>query len=216
MSEIKLEYTQVFGFKAALRGMRNAHSSWNKSDSQYHHTWFTSPYEQFGWGIDIDVPECPCIGPNDLELCKKLIRGGPEHAKFLRQIQVWVDITIPRFLWQELDTYKIATVRNSCSTRASELKKRAFTENNFIYRDVDSATLDELNYLAEQGKQDKDCLRKLKRRLPEGYLQKATYSLNYQNVGNVRHQRKSHWLKEWQVIIQWIDRLPYAKKFFIQ
>jgi len=207
--KIILENTMVAGFLMALRGMRNPASSWNKTDS----TMRGGKYSP--WAPEIYTPEYPFIGPEDMKLCQKLVKAGPEHAKFLRQIQVWVDITIPRYIWQELDTYKIGTVRNSCSTRPSELKKKAFTTGDFIDGDIGETVLEDLNNLANEyrDKKDKELLRKLKKHLPEGYLQKATYSLNYQNVFNIRHQRKSHWLSDWQIIIHWIDRLPYVKAF---
>jgi hypothetical protein len=37
------------------------------------------------------------IGPNDMDLCRRLINGGSEHRKFLRQIMVSVDITAPLY-----------------------------------------------------------------------------------------------------------------------
>ena len=37
------------------------------------------------------------IGPKDMDLCRRLINGGPEHRKFLRQIFVSVDITAPLY-----------------------------------------------------------------------------------------------------------------------
>ena len=56
------------------------------------------------------------LGPQDLNLAQRLITGGPEHAKFLRQIFVSVDITAPLYWWKEFDTYKVGTVANSTST----------------------------------------------------------------------------------------------------
>ncbi len=56
------------------------------------------------------------IGPRDMQLAQNLIKGGPEHRKFLRQIIVSVDITAPIYWWKEFDTYKVGTVANSTST----------------------------------------------------------------------------------------------------
>ena len=56
------------------------------------------------------------IGPKDMRLAQTLIKAGPEHRKFLRQIFVSVDITAPLYWWKEADTYKIGTVANSTST----------------------------------------------------------------------------------------------------
>ena len=96
---MKFENTAVMNFEGALRGMRNPMNSWAKSDSNWH-------------------PEQPffVIGPNDMDLCRRLINGGSEHRKFLRQIMVSVDITAPLYWWKEFDTYKVGTTANSTST----------------------------------------------------------------------------------------------------
>ena len=91
---IKFETNDVWGFEWAFKGMRNPMNSWDKSDSN----WLFQE-----------------IGKNDLTLAKKLINAGSEHRKFLRQIYVSVDITAPMFWWFEYDTYKVGTVKNSCS-----------------------------------------------------------------------------------------------------
>lgn len=99
MIHIKFEKTDVYGLEHALRGMRNPLESWNRSDSYY----------------DVQLDDY-IIGEKDLTLCRKLIKGGSEHRKFLRQIEIWVDITAPLYWWKEFDTYKVGTVANSCST----------------------------------------------------------------------------------------------------
>lgn len=80
---MKFEHTEVFNFDGALRGMRNPLNSWAKSDSKI--TW------EYG-----ETPHYE-IGPNDMNLAKRLIAGGTEHRKFLRQIMVSVDITAPLY-----------------------------------------------------------------------------------------------------------------------
>ena len=98
------ENTEVFNFDGALRGMRNPKESWNKSDSGIKN--------DTGFAFNNEF----VIGPNDLQLAQTLIRAGSEHRKFMRQIFVSVDITAPLYWWKEFDTYKVATVSNSCST----------------------------------------------------------------------------------------------------
>ena len=95
---IFIEKTEIFGWEAAIRGMRNSFNSWDRSDSKY---------DENGNYI---------VGEADLDLMDKLSRSGPSHAKFLRYINVSFDITAPRYWWAEMDTYKVGTVRNSCST----------------------------------------------------------------------------------------------------
>ena len=80
---MKFEHTEVMNFEGALRGMRNPLASWHKSDSKY--DW---PYGEVLSFV---------IGPNDMDLARRLIAGGTEHRKFLRQIMVSVDITAPLY-----------------------------------------------------------------------------------------------------------------------
>ena len=165
---ILIENTEVYGFRAALRAMRNPMDSWNKSDSNYH-VQYTGP-----WGRNIKVPELPVLGDADLKLAHKLIRGGTPHRKFLRQIIVWVDFTLPRYIWQELDTYKVATVRNSCSTM-HKLGHRDLIQEDFA-APIPLSLLNELNQLGEDYRiiKDYNYVRDMKNILPEGFLQKST------------------------------------------
>jgi hypothetical protein len=95
---MKIEATEVYGFRPGFKAMRNPLDSWDKSDSEFGKA---DPRPGFlGKAI-----EGPLIGPNDLKLACKLIRGGSEHRKFLRQIIVWVDFTLPRYVWQELESF---------------------------------------------------------------------------------------------------------------
>lgn len=131
---IKFENTEVFNFEGALRGMRNPMNSWGKSDSRIcpGHNCDTCDF----WRLDESI--CSgnhidgelVIGPNDLDLAKRLIKGGSEHRKFLRQIFVSVDITAPLYWWKEADTYKVGTVANSCSTM-HKIAAKEFTLEDF-------------------------------------------------------------------------------------
>ena len=117
---MKFENTDVWGFEHALRGMRNPKNSWHLSDSQ---------------NMSFDDPEFTerggyWIGPKDMKLAQALIKGGPEHRKFLRQIFVSVDITAPLYWWKEFDTYKVGTVANSTSTM-HKLMSKPITRESF-------------------------------------------------------------------------------------
>lgn len=104
---------EVWGFKHAIRGMRNPMNSWSKSDS-------------------IFTEDCLKIGPNDLKLMKSLYKGGSEHRKYLRQITVSLDIIAPLYWWKEFDTYKINTTSNSCSTM-HKLLEQPFKVSDFSF-----------------------------------------------------------------------------------
>lgn len=111
---IKIENTEVFGWEAAIRGMRNPMNSHNKSDSVWK--------ERFDHKTEETVSEF-IVGKNDLALMKKLVKLGSDHSKFMRMINVTLDITAPMYWWTEYDTYKVGTVRNSCSKMHKMLHK---------------------------------------------------------------------------------------------
>ena len=91
---IKVENTHIDNIVRAVYSARNAMNSWNISDSD--------------WKNDV-------LGDNDLALAKKLVKAGTDHSKFMRMINVTLDIVAPLYWWAEYDTYKVGTVRNSCS-----------------------------------------------------------------------------------------------------
>ena len=202
---MKFENTQVWGFEHALRGMRNPLESWAKSDSSENGT---------------------VIGENDLGLAQRLISGGTEHRKFMRQIFISVDITAPLYWWKEFDTYKVGTVANSTSTM-HKLSSKPITLDCFDIDDLDRSVMDEYNISAiidicEGLRQkyletkDKKYWKELVRWLPEGWLQTRTVTLNYENVRTIYFQRKNHKLTEWSdSFINWIGSLPYAKELIM-
>ena len=125
---IKFENTEVMGWEAAIRGMRNPMNSWEKSDSGY-----KCPYLKPEVG---HTPSCcrenMCIGFNDLDLMKRLRNAGTDHRKFMRMITVYVDVTAPLYWWKEFDTYKVGTVANSCSTM-HKIADKEFTLEDFSH-----------------------------------------------------------------------------------
>ena len=215
------ENTEVFNFEGALRGMRNPKESWNKSDSHY-------DIEEVMVDEEVVLERGKyIIGSNDLQLAQTLIRAGSEHRKFMRQIFVSVDITAPLYWWKEFDTYKVATVSNSCSTM-HKLADTPITLNCFEMDDftplIDNFKIDlswqtVVTYL-EQLRQkynetkDKRYWKELIRLLPESWLQKRTVTMNYENLLGIcsKGQRRFHKLTEWSVnFIQWARNLPYAQ-----
>lgn len=198
---IKIERVNVSGWEAAIRGMRNPMNSWDKSDS----------YDENGNIIE--------LGENDLALMKKLVKAGTDHSKFMRMINVTLDITAPLYWWKEFDTYKVGTVRNSCSTMHTIMNKE-LTIEDFSYDfigigiDVDTITwfLTRLNELRKKYLEtnDKKYWYVFTQLLPEGFNQKATVQLNYQVLRNIYHSRKNHKLYEWREFCDWIATLPYS------
>ena len=156
------------------------------------------------------------IGPKDLQLMQTLIKAGSEHRKFMRQIFVSVDITAPLYWWKEFDTYKVATVSNSCSTM-HKLADTPITLDCFECAEMLlPGMVEELEKLRQQYNETKDktIWKKLIVNLPESWLQKRTVTMNYENLLGIcsKGQRRFHKLTEWSVdFIQWARNLPYAQ-----
>ena len=90
---IKIENTEVIGWEAAIRGMRNPHNSWEKSDN------YTVSYDKNEITDDVVEIRHPYyrVGANDIDLMKKLAKAGTDHRKFMRMIVVYCDITAPLY-----------------------------------------------------------------------------------------------------------------------
>ena len=216
---IKFENTEVFNFEGAIRGMRNPLNSWDKSDSGW------VDFEDYdGGGAPDGNGYAYVIGPNDLDLMKRLIKSGSDHRKFMRQILVSVDITAPLYWWKEFDTYKVATVSNSCSTM-HKIQAKEFSPKDFSFENLtDSACKCALDIIEELNKQrllyldtkDKKYWWNMIQLLPSSYNQKRTITLNYETLYNIYRSRKDHKLDEWRVgFMEWIESLPYAEELIV-
>lgn len=126
---IKFENTEVFGWGAAIRGMRNPMNSWHLGDTDWFDVTDDRAVESDHW-LDSVNDEALVLGENDLDLMKRLRNAGTDHRKYLRMIAVYVDITAPLYWWKEADTYKVGTVANSCSTMHKIVEKE-FTLSDF-------------------------------------------------------------------------------------
>ena len=208
---IKIENVGVYGFEAAIRGMRNPMNSWDRSDSDCK----TIIRDNGKYVEDF-------IGNNDLKLMKQLAKAGSVHAKYRRMITVTCDITAPMFWWAEYDTYKVGTVRNSCSKmhkiHSSELYNIDFSVEGC--REVGSwATLcfanvqNTCNKLIKKYNETKEkkYWRALIELLPESYNQRATVQLNYEVLAGMYYWRKDHKLDEWHTFCEWVENLPYSE-----
>ena len=225
---MELNYTNVYNFEGAFRGMRAPMNSWDKSDS-------------------IFTNDKTIIGENDLRLAQKLIQAGAEHAKFMRQIFVSVDITAPIYWWKEMDTYKVSTVSNSTSTmhkltsKPIEVTDFSFdnlnipvedsfyttkTEddlmiieqyNPWIFEDYASCIVQMCENLRQKflNTKDKRYWRALIQLLPESYNQTRTWTANYAILRNIYFQRKNHKLQEWHQFCDWIKALPCGEDLII-
>ena len=211
----KVENFRTYGWESCIYGMRNPMNSWDKIDTD-----FALMYK----GV-------PAIGTSDLDLMKRLCKGGSDDRKFLRQIFVTCDITAPFYWWKEMDQYKVGTVTNSCSTM-HKIASKEFTIDDFSHEHlVDESdewvyngwlhTMGYLVRLLNRAREkyletkDKKYWWQMIQLLPSSYNQKRTWSANYEVLRNIYHARKSHKLDEWRDFCKEIEKLPYAKELII-
>lgn len=207
---IAINEVEVMNFKGALRGMRNALESWDKSDSYYY------IYN------DIDVSKSSkefVIGDKDLVLEKKLANAGEDHGKFLRQILVSFDVTAPLYWYKEFDTYKVGTVANSTSTM-HKLGSRYLEYEDFSWDEITEFQIDYLknmNNLIEIWRNDKTeaHFRNMIQNLADSFNQTRTITLNYAVLRNQYKSRKTHKLEEWRDYCKWVETLPYFKELIL-
>lgn len=159
---LKIEHTEVVGWKAAIRGMRNPLESWARSDSEY-----KCPYREPGAPICSNCTENICLGANDHDLMTRLREAGTDHRKFMRFLDVYVDITAPLYWWKEFKTYRVGRAfgddepdicpipdehlefdieMNSCSTM-HKIHSKEFTLEDFSHEHL--MNFDNSNYWEE-------------------------------------------------------------------
>lgn len=215
---IKVEHIDVYGFEAAIRGMRNPMNSWSRNDSSY------------------DENGVYHLGPNDMNLAWRLIRSGTEHRKFLRQIIVSMDITAPLYWWKEYDTYKVGTVANSCSTMhkiaAKPFELSDFSHEHLLVKEKLTTIIQWLNDYREMyvnwndstGHADdhgnvitkKDIWWQMIQLLPTSYNQRRTVTLNYEVAMTIIRQRSWHKLDEWHTFVDVLKSLPEMSVFLLE
>lgn len=236
---IKLERTSVMNFENALRGMRNPMQSYDRADS------YRSCTNECQTRCAENCAECQLkdgvyiIGPNDLDLARRLVSAGSDDRKFLRQIFVSVDVTAPLYWWKEMDQYRISVTTNSTSTM-HKIHAKEFTLDDFSHERLHpralrplEAIIEELNvwrnvynnggwvdyfddiYEKSDVYEPKDTAawHNMIQLLPSSYNQMRTCTLNYENLVNIYYARRYHKLDEWHVFCDWIAGLPYFREF---
>lgn len=194
---LTIENVEIFGYKAAIRGMRNPMNSWSKSDSN-----------------------ADLIGQNDEQLMLALAKA-PEERKYLRMIHVQFDVTAPLYWWKEFDTYKVGTVSNSCSTM-HKIAAKEFTLDDFSHEHIgDVPNCDPMYYAALEGTimalnearrcfidtKDKKFWWQMIQLLPSSYNQRRTIDLNFEVLLKQYRERKNHKLDEWHIYCDWIKEI---------
>ncbi len=205
---IKIENVEVWGFRGALRGMRNPLNSWHLADTEY---------DERGYMKN--------IGINDLRLVERLTSAGDSHRKMLRMIHVQMDITAPLYWWKDYDTYKVATVANGCSTmhkiHAKEFELEDFSHEHLgeLGLNVLYNTIGALNYYRQEflnsGMRDKNAWHNMIQMLPTSYMQKRTVDLSYETILKLIMDRENHKLFEFRDLCEYLKmELPLMKEVY--
>ena len=205
---IKIENLEVWGFRGAIRGMRNPMDSWNKLDTTF---------DEHGNVIK--------LGSNDGSLMLRLKVAGSDHRKYLRMIHIQCDVTAPLYWWKDYDSYKVSTVSNSCSTmhkiHVYEINQSMFSTEDLdeIGLNVLQTTIDYMNYYRDiyiaSGLTDKTAWRRMIQLLPTSYNQKRTIDINYETLLNIFGSRSNHKLQEFRDFCSFLKKeLPYIADLF--
>jgi hypothetical protein len=142
------------------------------------------------------------------QILPKYAFGIPGESKFLESIQVWLDVTAPRYWWQEADTYRVGTSKQSESTMHTLIRKE-LTQDQFE-DSVPTVYLDYLNDAVRMyktistGWKNNYFVRHIKNNLPEGFLQRRIWNLNYKVLQNIIVQRMYHRLPQWGVFCTYL------------
>ena len=220
---IKLEHVVLASpeqMSFIIQGLRNPMNSWEKSDSG-----ICNPTEKCYYSCNkvrcVDANHFH-LGENDRSLMQRLAKAGTDHRKFMRMMPVFVRITAGHTWWGEFDTYKVGTVRNSCS-KMHKIHIMEFELDSFDHEGIDEVggvaveTLDKVRaaliWLAKKFNETKEkkYWRAIIELLPMGFHLTANVMLNYEVLANIYHSRKNHKLEEWQEFCEWIESLPYSE-----
>ena len=202
---LTIQNTSVMNFENAIRGARNPMNSWKRMDSTV---------AEDGSFI---------VGPNDLDLAKRLARAGSDHRKYLRMVFVCVDVTAPLYWWKEYDTYKVATVANSTSTM-HKIHSKPFSIDDFSCDHMTPDTRAFMETIVERLEairkrfletKSKDDWYDMIQLLPSSYQQLRTLTFNYETLINIYRARRNHKLQEWHTFCDWIETLPYARELIL-
>lgn len=193
-----------------IESMRNPLNSWNRIDSR-------AGYENMGRGNDYFK-----LGEKDFDLMQRLSRAGTDHRKYMRMMPVYARITAGHTWWAEFDTYKVGTVRNSCS-KMHKIHVMGFEQDNFDHEGIDEVggqaletfnkVRETLEWLAKQFNETKEkkYWRAIIELLPMGFHLTANVEMNYEVLANMYRSRKGHKMFEWRDFCKWIETLPYSE-----
>ena len=198
-----------------IEGMRNPMNSWKKSDSR-------TCKQDGAFCMGCEHKYGYCLGSNDKNLMKRLSRAGTDHRKYMRMMPVYARITAGHTWWAEFDTYKVGTVRNSCS-KMHKIHVMGFEQDNFDHEGIDEVggqaletfnkVRETLEWLAKQFNETKEkkYWRAIIELLPMGFHLTANVEMNYEVLANMYHSRRGHKMFEWRDFCKWVETLPYSE-----
>lgn len=204
---MKIKTLQVTGWIGTLEALRKPFKGKMKSD--YRHT------ELFESNC---ISTCSAIylHEEDIKLMSKLVKAGDEHAKVIRGIMVYFDLTLSRGIWQEMDTYRIGRETLCSESTMHTLLKDDLSINDFESDEYSEKYIEYFIKLVDEiktsGYSAGEKRIAIKNRLPESFLQTRTLVMSYQALRRIYFQRRNHSLPVWKVICKYIETLPYSKE----
>lgn len=177
---MKIELLEISGMVSALKALR---LPYNKEPmSEIEHSW----HERDGVFSQLNRIYFDLEG-KDIALMQKLIISGDEHAKPLRGILAYLDITAPIDWWVEAETYEAGHQRlfsaSTMNTEGRGLKGHLLREE-----------LNKISFGRE--------------------VRKIDY-FSYQTLRRIVHQRYNHRKAEWHFFIDAVRKLPYAEELIL-
>ncbi len=223
---IKLEHVVLASpeqMEFVIEGMRNPMNSWNKSDSGtcLKNLPCHSCHENRN-NCRKNIDAGFIVGKNDYSLMQRLAKAGTDHRKFMRMLPIYVRITAGHTWWAEFDTYKIGTVRNSCS-KMHKIHIMGFEADAFDHEGIDEVgglaidtfnqVRDTLEWLAQKFNETKEkkYWRAIIELLPMGFHLTANVELNYEVAANIYNGRHNHKMDEWKEVCKWFETLPHSE-----
>lgn len=176
MAKIQIKTLEIAGLRSVFESLRLPYGKECRSKTSF---LFDKVGNQVKGNYFADIDE------KDLLLLSTLVKRGDEHSKCIRGLVVYAEITMPRFMWVEMDTYRIGTERLSSESTMHMQGKGLSTEE----------------------------LVEMKSELKEGTMQKRIQMFSYQTLRRIYFQRRNHRLPMWHDFCSWIESLPYAKEF---
>ena len=168
------------------------------------------------YGLTSDLPFIEFIDDDHLlsrvwDVSDRLCDKEDGHNKFLESMQLWISINAPRFLYSEIDTYRISTKQSESTMHT--LTKRDLTQNDFEYN-IPSFYLDHLNKRVKKVRENKIEIDILKNDLPEGFLQTRIWNMSYKTLRNIIKQRRKHKLLQWRMFCDYMLKNIEHKEYF--